>query len=106
MSFLKLVSDGVEVTIRATPRGGRDALDGVVSLSDGRDVLKVRVRVAPEDGAATAAVGRVLAEAAGVAPSQVKLTSGATARVKTFRISGDGPALAAALTAKAAGKGH
>ncbi|MFG1344150.1 DUF167 family protein [Xanthobacter autotrophicus DSM 431] len=102
MSFLKQLADGVEVTIRATPRGGRDAIDGVASLSDGRDVLKVRVRVAPEDGAATAAVGRVLAEAAGVAPSQVKLASGATARVKTFRIAGDGARLAAALRTKAA----
>ncbi|MFS8035374.1 DUF167 family protein [Xanthobacter sp. AM11] len=101
MSFLKLLPDGLEVTVRATPRGGRDGLDGRASLSDGREILKVRVRAVPEDGAATAAVARVLADAAGVAPSQVKLTSGATARVKTFRISGDGPALAMALTAKA-----
>lgn len=104
MSFLKLLPDGVDVSVRATPRGGRDAVDGVATLSDGREVLKVRVRVAPEDGAATAAVARVLAEAAGVAPSLVKLTSGATARVKTFRISGDGGAIAAALTASTAGK--
>ncbi|QRG09231.1 DUF167 domain-containing protein [Xanthobacter dioxanivorans] len=104
MSFLKLLADGVEVTIRATPRGGRDGLDGLASLSDGREVLKVRVRAAPEDGAATAAVCKVLAQAAGVAPSQVRLASGATARVKVFRMSGDAPALAAALTAAAAGK--
>jgi uncharacterized protein len=102
-SFLRVLPDGVEVTVRATPRGGRDAVDGVVALSDGREVLKVRVRVAPEDGAATAAVAKVVAGAAGVAASQVRLTSGATARVKTFRIAGDGPALAAKLTA-AAGK--
>lgn len=98
MSYLKTLPDGVEVTVRATPRGGRDALDGVVALSDGREVLKIRVKVAPEDGAATAAVARVLAQAAGVAASQVRLTSGATARVKTFRISGDAAALVVALT--------
>jgi len=102
-SFLRVLPDGVEVTVRATPRGGRDAVDGVAALSDGREVLKVRVRVAPEDGAATAAVAKVVAGAAGVAASQVRLTSGATARVKTFRITGDGPALAAKLAA-AAGK--
>lgn len=103
MSFLKPLADGVEVTIRATPRGGRDALDGLADLSDGRQVLKVRVRAAPEDGAATAAVRKVLAQAAGVPASQVRLSSGATARVKTFRISGNADAIAAALTASAAG---
>ncbi|MFG1352014.1 DUF167 family protein [Xanthobacter autotrophicus] len=101
MSFLKLLPDGLEVSVRATPRGGRDALDGVAELSDGRAVLKIRVKVAPEDGAATAAVTRVLAQAAGVAASQVRLTSGATARVKTFRIAGNAAELAATLTAAA-----
>ncbi len=100
-SFVRILPDGVEVTVRATPRGGRDAVDGVAALSDGREVLKVRVRVAPEDGAATAAVAKVVAGAAGVAASQVRLASGATARVKTFRIPGDGPALAAKLAAVA-----
>lgn len=101
MSFLRLLPDGVDVTVRATPRGGRDALDGVAALSDGRQVLKVRVRVAPEDGAATAAVAKVLAGAAGVAASHVRLVSGATARVKVFRIAGDAQVLAARLAAAA-----
>lgn len=83
--------------MRATPKGGRDALDGVAMLSDGRSVLKVRVRAAPEDGAATAAVARVIAEALGVPASRVTLAAGATARLKTFRVDGDAEALAAAL---------
>ncbi|MDI4664885.1 DUF167 family protein [Xanthobacter autotrophicus] len=102
MSFLKLLPDGLEVLVRATPRGGRDGLDGVAELSDGRAVLKVRVKAPPEDGAATAAVIRVLAQAAGVAASQVRLTSGATARVKTFRITGRADDLASALSQAAA----
>lgn len=89
--------------MRATPKGGRDALDGVVMLSDGRQVLKVRVRAAPEDGAATAAVGKVLAKAVGVPPSRVVLTAGATARLKTFHIEGDSTTLAQALEAALAG---
>jgi len=88
---------GLELHVRATPKGGRDALDGVALLSDGRSVLKVRVRAAPEDGAATAAVARVIAEALGVPASRVTLTAGATARLKTFRVDGDAEALAAAL---------
>ncbi len=73
-------------------------------LSDGRSVLKVRVRAAPEDGAATAAVARVIAQALGVPASRVVLTAGATARLKTFRVEGEPAALAAAL-AKAVPEG-
>ncbi|MEP9369675.1 DUF167 family protein [Xanthobacter sp. VNH20] len=97
MAFFQIHTGGLEVSVRATPKGGRDALDGIVTLSDGREVLKIRVRAAPEDGAATEAVARVLAKTAGVAPSRVALVSGATARLKVFRISGDAPALEAAL---------
>jgi hypothetical protein len=50
-------ADGVEIRVRVTPRGGRDRVDGVDALSDGRAVLKVRVRARPEDGAANQAVG-------------------------------------------------
>lgn len=91
------MAGGIELFVRATPKGGRDALDGVATLADGRDVLKVRVRVAPEDGAATAAVARVIAQALGIAPSRVTLTAGATARQKTFRVEGDADALVRAL---------
>lgn len=89
--------------MRVTPKGGRDGIDGAATLADGREVLKVRVRTAPEDGAANAAVTRLLAEAAGVPASRVTLASGATARLKTFRIAGEGEAIAAALQARAGG---
>jgi uncharacterized protein YggU (UPF0235/DUF167 family) len=47
---------------------------------------------------------RLIAKAAGVAPRDVMLTGGATSRVKQLAISGDGPALIAALE-KIAAKG-
>lgn len=97
MGVFRPTGGGLELHVRATPKGGRDALDGVALLSDGRSVLKVRVRAAPEDGAATTAVARVIAEALGVPASRVTLTAGATARLKTFRVDGDAEALAAAL---------
>ncbi|WP_394055538.1 DUF167 family protein [Xanthobacter variabilis] len=97
MSVFRPTGEGIELHVRATPKGGRDALDGVAQLSDGRSVLKVRVRAAPEDGAATAAVAKVIADALGVSASRVTLASGATARLKTFRVEGDPQALAAAL---------
>ena len=57
-----------------------------VSACDGQ--LTVYVREPAVDGKANAAVIRVLAEHFGVPRSRVELTSGATARLKRFRIGG------------------
>lgn len=73
-------------------------MDGVETLSDGRAVLKLRVLVAPEDGAANKAVRRLLSEALGRPASAISLVSGATARVKVFSLEGEPAALADALS--------
>lgn len=93
------VEDGLIVTVRATPRGGRDAIDGLVALGDGRQAVKVRVSVAAEDGKANAALARLLAKAGGIAPSRVALLSGASARTKNFKLTGDAGELAGRLAA-------
>jgi uncharacterized protein YggU (UPF0235/DUF167 family) len=95
---------GVALAVRLTPKGGRDAIDGIAHLADGRSVLKVRVRAAPIEGEANAALLRLIAKATGVPPRDVALTAGATARIKQLAISGDGPTLIAALE-KIAAKG-
>jgi uncharacterized protein len=88
---------GVVVDVRLTPRGGRDAIEGVARRSDGRLVLKTRVRAAPSEGEANAALCRLLADAVGIAPRQVTLVAGTAAREKRVRISGDAARLVAAL---------
>lgn len=90
--------------MRLTPKSARDDLVGIEQLSDGRAVVKARVRAVPEDGAANAALLKVVAKAAGVAPSQVTIASGHTARLKTLLIAGDPPALRTALSAAVGGK--
>lgn len=95
----RAIPEGVEVRVRVTPRGGKDAIDGVESLSDGRGVLKVRVRVAPEDGAATEAVRKLLAKSLKCSASKVILKSGATARVKIFHVEGETTELIGLLSA-------
>ena len=85
------------VTVRLTPRGGRDAIDGETRLSDGRPVLKVRVRAPASEGEANAALSRLLAAVLSVPQRNVALASGTTARIKTLRIAGDGRALIALL---------
>lgn len=90
---------GLTLSVRLTPKGGRDALDGVERLADGAAVLKARVRAAPHEGAANEALVRLVARSLGVAPSRVALTAGAAARIKTLRVEGDPAALAAKLDA-------
>jgi uncharacterized protein YggU (UPF0235/DUF167 family) len=85
------------VTVRLTPKGGRDAIDGLEQLADGRAVVKIRVRAAPREGAANAALLRLIAQALDVPPRQVSLAGGASARVKRIKILGDGAGLAATL---------
>jgi hypothetical protein len=88
---------GLELRVRLTPRGGRDVLEGIEALSDGSRVLKARVRAAPENGAANAALCRLVAVALGQPGGAVTLGAGHSARLKTLRIRGDGPSLAATL---------
>ena len=92
-----VTTGGVALSVRLTPKGGRDAIDGIEVLSDGRPVLKARVRAAPSEGEANTALCRLIAKAVGVPPRDVSLAAGATARIKRLAIAGDGPTLVAAL---------
>jgi uncharacterized protein len=43
----RIEADGLMLAVRLTPKGGRDAVETVERLSDGRSMLKVRVRAPP-----------------------------------------------------------
>jgi uncharacterized protein (TIGR00251 family) len=88
---------GVILSVRLTPKAGRDAIDGIEATADGRAVLRVRVRAAPREGEANDALVRLLAKALGVAPRSVDLIAGHSARLKRLKISGSAIALADAL---------
>src|SRR4051794_14798014 len=93
----RLRPDGLAVRVRVTPRGGRDAFNGITALADGRRVLKVRVRAVTENGAANAAVQNLLARELGLPVSTVGLEAGAAARLKTFVITGEAGPLGLAI---------
>jgi uncharacterized protein YggU (UPF0235/DUF167 family) len=90
-------ADGVALEVRLTPRGGRDAIEGVERRADGRIVLKARVRAAPFEGQANVALCRLIAHELAIAPQQVEITAGEGARIKRLRIAGDPRMLDAAL---------
>jgi uncharacterized protein (TIGR00251 family) len=88
---------GLLLTVRVTPKGGRDAIEGIAQRADGVRVLKLRVRAAAAEGEANAAVLRVVAGALGVPARDVNLVAGGRGRVKRLRIAGAGAALAAEM---------
>lgn len=74
--------------LRLTPKGGKDAVDGIETLSDGRRVIKARVRAAPENGKANAALIDLVAGLLKAPKSAVSIRSGETARIKHLFIAG------------------
>lgn len=76
----------MQLTVRVTPRGGRDAVEGWTTDAAGRPVLKVRVAAAASDGAANAAVIALLAKTLGRPKSALTLVAGQTARVKRIEV--------------------
>lgn len=97
-------TDGISIALRVTPRGGRDDIDGIETLANGRTVLKVRVRAIAEGGEANRAVSELLAKALGVPKARVKLLSGATSRLKQVAVDGDPAKLGDTLRRLTAGQ--
>lgn len=92
-------AQGVAIAVRVTPRGGRDAIEGIETLADGRTVVKVRVRVIAEGGAANRAVTDLFAAALKVPKSRVRIISGITSRLKQVAVDGDPKKLGEGLQA-------
>ena len=82
-------TQGISVALRVTPRGGRDDIDGVETLANGRSVVKVRVRAVADGGEANRAVMELLAKALGVPKAKVRILSGTTSRLKQVAVDGD-----------------
>ena len=89
---------GLVLSVRLTPKGGRDAIEGIEQLASGESVLKVRVRAPPMEGEANAALVKLLARTLGVPARDVHLVAGLSARVKRVKIAGAAAALSAALS--------
>ena len=94
----------VIVRVRLTPKSSLEAVEGVGATAEGAAFL-ARVRSAPSDGEANAALERLVARWLNVPKSTVRLTHGGKSRVKSLTISGDLGCLEQRLRAKLAQAG-
>ena len=92
----------VIVRVRITPKSAKDTIDGVEETADG-PALKARVRAVPADGAANAALMKLLADWLGVPKSGVALAHGGKSRLKSVEITGNAEEIEARLAARLAG---
>lgn len=99
MSAFSAHADHLRLSIRLTPNGGRDAIDGIETDADGNAFLKARVSAVPEDGKANKALIAFLSKKLRVPKSAISFISGETARKKILRIDGDPEDLKAKLEA-------
>jgi uncharacterized protein YggU (UPF0235/DUF167 family) len=97
MDAWRYSAQGISVALRVTPRGGRDEIDGLETLANGRTVVKMRVRAIAEGGEANRAAVELLARALGVPKARVRVLSGATSRLKQIAVDGDPAKLGDAL---------
>lgn len=91
----------VIVYFRLTPKSSKDTVEGLLSTAEG-PVFQARVRAVPEDGAANAALEKLVAEWLGMPKRSVQLATGGKSRLKSVAVSGDVNELDRLLTARLA----
>jgi uncharacterized protein (TIGR00251 family) len=75
--------DGVEISVRLTPRASRDEISG-----EREGTILARVSAPAHEGRANEALLRLIASRARIGVSRVEIVRGAHARTKTVRVSG------------------
>jgi hypothetical protein len=80
---LRTTDAGLTLRVRVQPRASKNALSG-----EREGALVVRLTAPPVEGAANEALARFLGKALGVAPSAVRVVSGATGRNKVVSVAG------------------
>lgn len=77
----RISGDDVVVSVRVTPRAGRNEIRGVTN-----GMLHIRTTAPPADGKANAAAIKLLAGYIGIAPSRITLLRGQSSRNKQFLV--------------------
>jgi uncharacterized protein (TIGR00251 family) len=93
-AWISAAGDAVRLSVRITPRAGRDEIAGARA-----EALAVRVSAPAAEGRANEALCNLLAKRLGVARSRVELVRGRRSRQKVVRVTGVSGAEAAARLA-------
>ena len=83
MDWIREISKGVLLPVRAVPRASKNEIQGVHG-----DALKVRLQAPPVEGKANQALIRFLSDALNIPRSQLSIASGETGRNKAVLITG------------------
>ncbi len=92
MALISATGAGARLRVRLTPRANTDALDGLAVDSAGEPYVAARVRAAPEDGRANAALEALLAAHVRARRGDVHVAKGQAGRVKLVEFVGIGAA--------------
>jgi uncharacterized protein (TIGR00251 family) len=95
--WLRVGSGTVDVQVRVVPRSSRSRIAGIVG-----DRLRVQVTAPPVEGEANREVAELLARSAGLPARHASVTTGATSRSKTVRLTCEDAAEVAARLEKLA----
>ncbi len=82
--FLEITEDGLYVNVRVQPKAGKNEL----SISESKDLLKVKLTSAPVDGEANKALIKILAKFLKIKKTSIEITSGKKSRNKRVKIEG------------------
>jgi uncharacterized protein len=89
----RVLPGAIVLTVRLTPKAGRDAIGEITTLADDRMAVRIHVRAPPAEGEANRALIALLAKTFRVPKSGIEIVTGASARLKQVRIAGDPAAL-------------
>ena len=73
------------IAIQVAPKSSKNAIEGIVKDANGKEWLKVRLTVVPEDGKANKALLKLLAKEWKVPQSSLEIVSGLTSKYKTIK---------------------
>ncbi len=100
-----IIEEGLSLRVRVTPKSSGDIVTSLCDSADG-PAIQVKVRAVPTDGAANAAVEKLIANWLGLPRSTVSLRAGGKSRVKLLHVIGNATTLVQLVSTKMQGNGR
>lgn len=85
-SFIKSDAKGAKLFVRVTPKAAKSNISDIFIDADGQEYLKISLNAPPIDGAANAALIKILAKKLHLPGNAFTITAGLTSRKKVVSI--------------------